>query len=102
MVSEKFKESFETLGLTGLTFAGPVSVVKVKKANRIRRKNLPEPPVYYLTYVAENGAGKGVKASLGRLVAVDAQEALLPGATRLGKGERRTKRLSASPRVDDV
>ena len=56
LTSEKFKESFEASGLTGLTFAGPVSVVKIKKANRIRRKNLPEPPVYYLTYTAENRA----------------------------------------------
>lgn len=56
LVSEKFKESFEASGLTGLTFAGPVSVVKIKKANRIRQKILPEPPVYYLAYVAENRA----------------------------------------------
>lgn len=56
MVAEKFKESFEALGGTGLTFAGPVSVVKIEKANRIRRKRLPEPPVYYLTYAADKRA----------------------------------------------
>lgn len=56
LVSEKFKESFEASGLTGLTFAGPVSVVNAKKGNKIRRQRLPEPPVYYLAYGAAKRA----------------------------------------------